>query len=413
MKLALTNANLFDGIAATLQTEMTVLIEADQIVQVGPTSAVDVPSDAEVVDVAGRTILPGMIDLHSHCTLQYHFENPVTRSFRSPRSDAFLAVSAVPRLFEALSAGETTLRDCGSIGETIYDLRDAIAAGIIDGPRLRVAGQIIEPTGGPHPSEPRAIIEADGEAAIRAAVRQQLNRGADFIKVAINATEWTAGELGAAVDEAHRRGRKVACHVVSAAATKMAIAAGVDSLEHARYLDHEDVSAMADRGIAWVAAVSGVRDKLPIGEKFLEHNLLSPALRREVEETLEFSRPIIAVQEANIERALDAGVMIGAGTDRTGAYGEDPFADVVRELEVLVDLGMPADLAIKSATSTAARIMGIESTVGTVAMGHIADLFVVAGDPLTDVGVLRNVALVIKGGDVVRSDATLQAGERG
>jgi len=407
MKLALTNATLFDGIGATLQTEMTVLIEADQIVRVGPTSAVDVPSDAEVVDIAGRTILPGMTDLHTHCTWQYYFENPVTRSVLSPRSDAFLALSAVPRLSEALSAGQTTLRDCGSIGETIYDLRDAIAAGIIDGPRLRVAGQVIEPTGGPHPEEPRAIIEADGEAAIRAAVRQQLNRGADFIKVAINATEWTAGELGAAVDEAHRRGRKVACHVVSPLSTKLAIAAGVDSLEHARHLDHEDVSAMADQGIAWVAAVSGIRDKLPIGEKFLEHNLLSPALRREVEETLEFSRPIIAAQEANIERALDAGVMIGAGTDRTGAYGKDPFADVARELEVLVDLGVPVDLAIKSATSTAARIMGIDKTIGTVEKGHIADLVIVAGNPLENIGALRNVTLVIKGGEVVRSGTTL------
>jgi imidazolonepropionase-like amidohydrolase len=404
MKLALTNGALFDGTTATLQPGMTVLIDGDRIVQVGPSDAVAVPSDAETVDTAGRTILPGMMDLHSHCTWQYHFENRVTRSFRSPRSDAFLALSAVPRLLEALLAGQTTMRDCGSIGETIYDLRDAIDAGIIDGPRLQVAGQVIEPTGGPHPTEPRAIIEADGVVAVRAAVRSQLNRGADFIKVAINASEWTAEELGAAVDEAHRRGRKVACHVVSPTATKMAISAGVDSLEHARHLDDEDASAMADLGIAWVAAVSGVRDKLPMGEKFLEHSLISPALRQEVEATLESSRPMIAAQEANIARALDAGVMIGAGTDRTGAYGKDPFADVVRELEVLVDLGVPPDQAIKSATSTAAQIMGIEDSAGTVSPGHIADVIVVDGNPLTDIGTLRKVVRVIKGGEVVGPD---------
>lgn len=405
MKLALINATLYDGVASASQPETTVLIEGERIVEVGPSATIVVPPDAETVDVAGRMILPGLIDLHNHCTWQHHFENPVTRTFRSPRSDVYLALAAVPKLEEALSAGLTTLRDCGSVGETIYDLRDAIGEGLIVGPQLHVAGQVIEPTGGPHPTEPRTIIEADGVDAVRAAVRRQLKRGADFIKVAINNAEWTEDELGAAVDEAHRRGVKVACHVVFAPSVKMAIAAGVDSLEHARSVDDEDARKMADLGISLVAVVSGMRDKLPIGEAYLEHTLLSPELRRNVEATLEHSRPLIEAQPALIESALNAGVMIGAGTDRTGAYGQDPFADIVRELEVLVDLGVPTDLAIKSATSTAASIMGVDQTVGTVVSGRLADLIVVDGNPLTDIGTLRNIVHVIKRGEVVVSPA--------
>lgn len=401
MSVALVNATLYDPVAETLQAGTTILIGGNKLAEVGAAASIAVPPGTTTIDLAGGTVLPGLIDLHTHCTWQYHFENPVTRSFRSPRSDAYLALGAVPRLEEALLAGHTTLRDCGSIGETIYDLRDAIEAGIIRGPSLSVAGQIIEPTAGPHPTEPRAIIEADGEAAIRAAVRRQLKRGADFIKIAINATEWTSEELGAAVDEAHSRGVKIACHVVSPSSTKMAIEAGVDSLEHARYLDAEDCKAMADQGIAWVAAVSGVRDKFPMGERFLDHDALSPELRRDVEATLAHSRPIIEAQAGNIERALSANVTIGAGTDRTGAYGKDPFADVVRELEVLVDLGVPAGEAIASATSVAARIMGIDDTIGAVTPGHTADLIVVDGNPLSDIGTLRNVAYVVKNGVVI------------
>ncbi|GMQ94650.1 MAG: amidohydrolase family protein [Acidimicrobiia bacterium] len=401
MKLALTNGALYDGVSADLQSDVTVLIDDGRIAEVGPTATVPVPTDVEAVDVGGRTILPGLIDLHSHCTFQYHFENAVTRSYGSPRSDSFLGLAAVPRLLEALLAGQTTMRDCGSIGRIIYDLRDAIEQGVIDGPRLHVSGQIIQPTGGPHTKEPRVVVEADGEVAVRAAVRSELKRGADFIKVAIDASEWTQGELDAAVDEAHRRGRKVACHVVMQSATKMAITAGVDTLEHARYIDKEDALVMADKGIALVAAVSGIRDKLVLGEAFLEHDLLSPALRSKVEATLESSRPKIAEQEAMIERVLDASVTIGAGTDRTGPYGKDPFADIVRELEVMVDLGVPAVQAIKSATSTAAEIMGIEHEVGTIAPDRIADLIVVDGNPLVDIGTLRNVVHVVKGGEVV------------
>ncbi|GMQ94687.1 MAG: amidohydrolase family protein [Acidimicrobiia bacterium] len=410
MNLALTNGALYDGVSASLQPATTVLVNGDRIAEIGPTATLPVPPDAEVIDVGGRTILPGLIDLHSHCTFQFHFENSVTRSYGSPRSDAFLALAAVPRLAEALLAGQTTMRDCGSIGQIIYDLRDAIESGIIEGPRLHVAGQIIQPTGGPHSQEPRVVVEADGEPAIRAAVRNQLKRGADFVKLAIDASEWTRQELEAAVDEAHRRGRKVACHVVLRSATKMAIAAGVDTLEHARFLDDEDALAMRDKGIALVPAVSGIRDKVALGEAFLQHDLLSPALRRDVETTLEFSRPRVEEQASIIERALDADVTIGAGTDRTGPYGKDPFADIVRELEVMVGLGVPTDRALKSATSTAAEIMGIEADVGVISPGRVADLIVIDGNPLSDIGTLRDVALVLKGGVAVASHATLADG---
>ncbi len=402
MNTALVGGSLYDGDRSELQVGMTVVINGDRIVAVESAAETVFPDDAIEVDVTGQTILPGLIDLHSHCTWQYHFNGPGRRSFRSPHSDMHLALAAIPRLQQALSAGQTTMRDCGSIGDTAFELRSAIEVGYILGPRLHVAGQIVEPVNGPHPHEPRTICAANGEEAVRRAVWKQIDRGADFVKVAINDTEWTQGELRAAVEEAHQSDRKVACHVFRPSSTKLAISAGVDSLEHARFLDAEDVRAMADTGIAWVAAVSGIRDKLPLGEAFLRRPSLAPALRAEVRATLDASRPIVEAQRDTVERALDAGVMIGAGTDRTGAYGPDPFADLARELEVLVDLGMPTHDALSAATGTAAAISG-EADVGVVAPGRLADLIVVDGNPLGDIRSVANVVSVIKGGVFVSS----------
>lgn len=402
MTIALIGGSLYDGVRSELQSGMTVVIDGDRIVAVGSTAETAFPDDAIEVDVRGRTILPGLIDLHSHCTWQYHFDGAGNRSFRSPHSDMHLALAAIPRLQQALSAGQTTMRDCGSIGDTAFELRNAIEAGYVEGPRLHVAGQIVESVAGPHPHEPRSICAADGEEAVRKAVWKQIDRGADFIKVAINDTEWTQSELRAAVEEAHQSGRKVACHVFQASSTKLAISAGVDSLEHARFLDAEDVRAMADSGIAWVAAVSGIRDKFPLGEAFLRRPSLAPALRAEVRATLDASRPIVDAQRATVERALDAGVMIGAGTDRTGAYGPDPFADLARELEVLVDLGVPTHGALSAATGTAAAIVG-EADIGVISPGRRADLVVVNGNPLVDIRSVAKVVSVIKGGVFVGS----------
>lgn len=408
--IAIVNGAVYDGTAPDLQVATTVLVDRGRITDVGPEAALRLPDHAEILDAGGCTVLPGLIDLHSHCTFQYHFENPVTRSFRSPRSDVFLALAAVPRLADALMSGQTTIRDCGAIAGIAQDLRLAIEEGVIPGPRLHIAGQIIQPTAGAHPDEPRLVVRADGVDAVRAAVRRQLHRGADFIKVAVNNLEWTQEELEAAVDEAHRRGRKVACHVLLGPSAKMAIAAGVDSLEHPRFLDDDDVATMADKGIALVAAVSGVRDKVPIGESFLEQDALSATLRREIELTLKYSRQIVDEQPAMIERALKAGVMIGAGTDRTGAYGPDRFDDVVRELEVMVELGVPPDRALQAATSIAAEILGPESAIGLISPGCVADILIVDGNPLTDVSALRNVAWVIKDGVLARSPTARRTG---
>ena len=403
MKRALTNGYLIDGTGGAPLLDATILLEDDHIETVGIASKVSLPPDVQVIDLAGRSVLPGLIDLHTHCTFQYHFYSATYRSETSPYSDTLLALAAVPRLQEALLAGQTTLRDLGAIGRTAFELRQAIEEGFIQGPRLCVAGQLIVPTNGHLSAEPRLVAEADGEVAARAEVRHRIEAGADFIKLAINDTEWTQAELTAAVDEAHRWGRKAACHVLFPASTKMAIAAGVDSREHARFFDDEDVAAMIDRDIAWVAVASGVRDKLPMGEKFLERAGLPPALRQEIEATLDLSRKVVAAQPGNFERALAAGVKIGAGTDRTGAYGKDHFADLARELEVMHEMGLSPMQAIQSATGVAAEIIGWEDRVGTIAPGLLADILVVNGNPLEDLDALRDVALVIKGGEIIVS----------
>ena len=400
MKKALVKCCLIDGTGAPPFINATIILEDDRIESVAPTADISLPADVQVIDLAGRSVLPGLIDLHTHCTYHYHFYSESARTGTLPHSDTLLALAAVPRLQDALYAGQTTVRDPGAIGNTIYELRQAIEGGFIPGPRLCVAGQLIEPTAGPHPGEPRMIVEADGETAIRTAVRRQIKAGADFIKLGINDYGWTQAELNAAVDEAHRRGFKVAIHVVSAETAKMAIAAGVDSLEHARFFDDEDAAHMAEKGIAWVAVASGIRDKLPMGEAYLKKPGLPPAFRREIEGTLERSRKVIAAQPEHFERALAAGVKIGAGTDRTGLYGPDPFADLAHELEVMHELGLSPMQAIQSATGVAAEIMGWEDQVGTIRPGLLADILVVEGNPLQDLGTLKNATMVIKGGQI-------------
>jgi imidazolonepropionase-like amidohydrolase len=402
MKRALENVFLIDGTGAPPVRNASILLQDDRIEAVGPSPLAALDPDTEIVDLEGRSLLPGLIDLHTHCTVQYYFHSETVRTFAEPYSETLVALAAVSRLEEALLAGQTTLRDTGSLGNTIFDLREAIERGFIRGPRLCAAGRYIIPTGGLAAAmEPRLVVEADGEANVRAAVRQRIKDGADFIKVAINDTEWTQAELNAAVDEAHRWGLRVACHVVSAASTKMAITAGVNTLEHARFFDDDDIAAMADQGIAVVTVASGPYDKVPAVEKTLLRPDLSPELRRELEQKVALSRQVLAVMPDNYRRALAAGVKIAAGTDRVSSLGKEPFAAVARELEVLCELGLTPLQALQSATGVAAAAMGWGDRVGAIAAGMLADILVVDGNPLDDISALRNVAMVIKGGEIV------------
>ena len=401
MKKALCNVNLIDGSDSPPIANATIIINGERIEYAGPTAGVQLDPKIQAIDLSGKWALPGLIDLHCHCTYSYHFYSETARIGDSPYSDSLIALAAVPRLEEALQAGETCLRDTGARGNTIYDLRQAIKTGYIRGPRLCVSGQIIIPTGGHAYDDPRLVFEADGEANVRVAVRHQIKSGADFIKIAINSTEWTQAEMNAAVDEAHRWNRKIACHVTSAVSTRMAIEAGVDSLEHARFFRENDFEKIAERGIVWVAAVSGVLDKIPLGEQYLNKPGLPEDFRKEIIETLEGSRKVVDVQRTNIEMALAAGVTIGAGTDRSGLYGPDPFTDLVRELEVLHELGLSNHQALLTATSVAAETMEWQDRVGNINDGHFADILVVAENPLSDLGALRNVVMVLKGGEMM------------
>jgi imidazolonepropionase-like amidohydrolase len=399
---ALQNALLIDGSGTPPVANASILLHGERIQAIVPSTEAALDPATEMIDLEGRSLLPGLIDLHTHCTVQYHFHSETVRTFAEPYSETLVALAAVARLEEALLAGQTTLRDTGSLGNTIFDLREAIQRGFIRGPRLCVSGRYIIPTGGLAATmEPRLVVEADGEANVRGAVRQRIKDGADFIKVAVNDTEWTQAELNAAVEEAHRWGLRVACHVVSAASTKMAVTAGADTLEHARFFDDDDIAAMADQDITIVSVASGPYDKVPLVEQYLLQSDLTSEFRQELEQKLALSRQALAVMPDNYRRALAAGVKIAAGTDRVSSLGKEPFAAVARELEVLCELGLTNSQALQSATGVAAAAMGWDDRVGFIAPGMLADILVVDGNPLDDISALHNVAMVIKGGEIV------------
>ena len=395
---AIEAAHVFDG--ETLHAGWTVVVRGERIEAAGPTVMVTVPSDAERVALAGATLLPGLIEAHSHVLLHPYDEaswnDQVLRE-----SHALRVARATNHVRDSLLAGFTTLRDLGSegAGYAYVGVRDAIDQGIIPGPRLLVAGRAIVATGsyGPKGFDPDWDVPlgaepADGVDDLIRVVRDQIGKGADFIKVYADyrwgprgeaRATFSVEELTRIVETAKSSGRVTVAHAGTAEGMRRAALAGVVSIEHGNQGTREVFDLMTERGVALCPTLAA-------GDAITQYGGWKKGEDPEPER--------IRATRVSFKAALDAGVTICSGSD----VGVFPHGDNVRELELMVDYGMTAEAALESATSVNARVLQMEDEIGRIRPGLFADLVAVEGNPTEDISALRNVHFVMKGGGIYR-----------
>jgi imidazolonepropionase-like amidohydrolase len=400
---------LFDGSGDSLVADRVIVVEGERIKKLGSSSQIEIPKDATVIDLSGLTVLPGLIDAHTHLGSRADRYDEINKFKDTPNHSAFAAVLNAKKTLEA---GFTTVRDVGSKPFLAVDLRDAIEEGFLVGPRIVASGPGISITGG-HGDlnkfapqvrvsmfpEERDYKIADGSDQVRHVVRAQIKHGVDVIKVHASggvlsrgdspgAPQYSVEELRVLVEEAHAAGRKVAAHAHGAQGIKNAVIAGVDSIEHGSLIDDEGIKLMVDRGTWLVADI--YNDDYLLG-KAVEFHLPEESIAKE--------KAIGQLQRDNFAKAVKAGVKVAYGTD-AGVY---PHGDNARQFYYMVKYGLTPAQAIRSATSDAAELLGRGSSVGKIAPGYLADLIAVEGDPLADVRVFERVRFVMKGGSDIKS----------
>jgi imidazolonepropionase-like amidohydrolase len=397
--IAVRAGRLFDG-AEKLAANQVILIKGDRIVKVGPAERVQVPVDAEVVDLTYATVLPGLIDAHTHVFGNGpDFDNQILRD-----SYQYRTLTALANAQKDLMVGFTTLRDLKTLGAMYsdVDLRNAIDRGIVTGPRMQVATRGIQSTGGfvmrgysPEVPLPSALQVVDSPWAGREAVRDQVAHDADLIKLyaaydfhftsdgkLVSPPTFTADEVNAIVDEAHKKGRKVSCHAFAGEGLRNCLNAGVESIEHGVELDDSDIKLMLQKGI------------------YLVPTLYHYQLDRERDMKKYGGHSVAEVSEPSFRKAVAAGVKIAFGS----GVGPFPHGTQTKEFAYMVKFGMTPVQAIRAATTEAAQLMGWQDRVGSIEAGKFADLVAVAGDPIADITELERVKFVMKGGQIFKNE---------
>ncbi|HWA61044.1 MAG TPA: amidohydrolase family protein [Caulobacteraceae bacterium] len=397
---------LIDGVAKTPREHVSILIHDDRITAVQPGFVS--PPGAEVIDLSGATVLPGLIDCHDHITATFDGGNPIAEAVtRTSYDDAFRSVGNARA---TLLAGFTTIRDVGGDAHVVIALKKAIAGGFIEGPRMFVAGPPLGPTGGhgdpangldpelTHPGWSDVVI--DSPEAARRTVRALRRQGVDLIKIMPSGGVLSIGddpslqlmaddEIKAVVDTAHALGLKVAAHVHGRDAINHAIELGVDSIEHGSYADASSYPLFKAHGTYLVPTLLVGQTVYDIAKAHPEQLNPSSAAK---------ALTIAPLLQQNLGNAYRAGVKIAFGTDQ----GLAPHGTNAREFALMVKAGMSPIDAIWAATANAADLIGDTRDIGSVAPGRYADLVAVAGDPLADITELERVRFVMKGGAVVK-----------
>ncbi len=399
-------ARLIDGLGGAPLEPAMVRIDGDRITAVAKT--LPVPAGARVIDLGAATLLPGLIDLHTHLTGRrgVHWEDALVKT--TPGHDALWGAR---NALVTLKAGFTTCRDMGPTWPYVdVDLRNAIDAGAVPGPRLMVAGNYVSSTGGAGDARQFSIYVdvpivrnlADGPLEVQKAVRTNFKNGADFIKILASgavlskgiepgAQQYSDEEILSAVTEATRWGRQVAAHAHGAAAIIASIKAGVRTIDHGSYLNDEAI-ALIRTGNRRTFYVPTLYTGVAIEEEGLAINIPESELDR--------SRRIRATEEGGFRRALAAGIPIGFGTDALVIN----HGDNAKEFALRVSLGETPMHSIVSATSLNAEILGWSDRVGSVQPGRFGDLIAVSANPLVDITELQRVRFVMKGGEIVVND---------
>jgi len=404
-------ARLFDGRTDTLVTPGVVVITGSRIAAVGPQSVL--PAGAEVLDLGDATLLPGFIDAHTHLSFPYSDDYNRDQLASLRKTVAEMALDSTVNARVTLMAGFTTVRDVGSRHFIDVGLRNAIAAGVIPGPRMLVTVHALGATGGHcdfqdgfreglfgRESDPLDGV-INGADQARYAVRLDHKYGADLIKVCasggvlsptddVDTAQLTQEELNAIVDEAHALRRKTAAHAHGAEAAKRAIRAGIDSIEHGSFLDDEALDMMKQRGTYLVPTLMAIQG---LQEKFDRNVYMPPAIALK-------ARAAIDAVHSTFARAVKKGVLIGLGTD-AGVY---PHGRNAEEFHQMVDLGMSPAAALRAGTSADAQLLGIADQLGTLERNKLADVVAVPGNPLENIRQTEHVFFVMKEGVIYKNE---------
>ena len=399
---------LIDGKSPAPRRDQLIVVRGRRIEAVGDAASTRIPDGARVVDLSRATVLPGLIDCHTHIFLQG--EDPAEGGYDAQllkQGIAFRAVRAGIAARRALEQGFTTIRDVETEGAGYGDvgIKQAIEGGYIPGPRMFVVTRAISTTGGyplegyaPEVVVPKGAQLVDGPVEARKAAREQLDHGADWLKLYVTHRSWvdkqgnlvsqptfTLEEIKAIVDEAHGWGKKVACHAYNGVGLHRGLDGGCDSIEHGLELDDAAVAQMVRQG-TWLVPTMNV---------YYDHW----APEGTPQGTLDRKRA--AVHGPSLRKAVQAGVKIAFGTDVGGFSWSDPIA---AEFSRLVEFGMTPMGAIQAATSKAAELLGMAGEAGVIGPGTDADVVAVSGDPLQDVKVLEHVGFVMKDGAVFKNE---------
>jgi imidazolonepropionase-like amidohydrolase len=398
---AIRAGRVIDVVAGKVLTDQVLIVRGDRIESVGAASAANIPAGAKVIDLSAYTVLPGLIDTHTHVTSDPTLPPYHGYGLSHPR----VALKGAANARATLLSGVTTIRDVGAIGYTDIALRDAINDGDVPGPRMLASGPSLGITGG-HCDDNMLAPEfdhasdgvADGVEGVRRIVRRNVKYGADVIKycgtggvfskgTTVGGQQYTAEEVAALIDEAHMHGRKVAVHAHGADGIKVAIRAGVDTVEHASLVDDEGLQLAKKAGTFLSMDIYNTEYTQTEGPK-----------RGELDEFLRKDREVAEIQRQNFRKAVKLGIKLTMGTD-TGVHrhGDSP-----KQLAIMVRYGMSPMQAIQAATLVGADALGLKNQTGALAPGHFADVIAVKGDPIADIRLLEQVQFVMKAGEVYK-----------